>query len=769
MFATMRSTNLTDFRNINLLINNNKQDQMSKISNFKEYPHPHTRSSNSFNISAIQPLSCGATVRDYYLDKISIKSNSGKYINHRNNINYNQSNYNRKNNENYHDNYLNCNKSNNYNNDNHVYYDQSNNDNNGDNLNYNQSNNDDHVNYDESNNDHVNYNQSNNDDHVNYDRSNNDDHVNYDRSNNNDHVNYDRSNNGNVNYDQSNNDDHVNYDRSNNDHVNYDRSNNDDNHTNNDKDNNLNHNHNNVNNNQKRGDGYIRKNNENKWITVPNKNKINYYICLTDKLDGNIFNKRMNEKYKNWQKVNLDRKIKHRVKFVVAEGKYAWDRRLYNIKTVIKSRLNVPILTNKIDLHILLMQRSPNMIPKTFVYPRDNDYILKNISFNNVWVWRPEGGYAGKGVHFINSKQKYKDILKNCKTKRALLSRYIKPMLYNEHKFHLRMFFMIVKTSEELKTYVFNSGLIAPAAKPYINGKYEENSIHDTRLRHKDIRFPRDFPKYESNQNISSENVFEEMTNILRNVSKYIQPHVKLYPESKSAFEIFGCDFMIDESGHVYLIEINFKPDFGRSKYEEKLWLSKIIFEGIFETAIDPLFSTHQDNPQNISKNKTSSSQVLKSADYLERNGFSELICDKDSIIKENTVLNKCDHCSCESEKIITNDHQMSEYFANTRENHKYSGEGGSGVSSHEIDSIKSSSELDVKYDKINVGKNDSENTQTLSEHNIISEEIISKPLKDTSEYLSGSNYFKKNNEKSPKQNYKQNYKQVVLLYTYKY
>ena len=402
----------------------------------------------------------------------------------------------------------------------------------------------------------------------------------------------------------------------------------------------------------------------NEWKVVTNRRKVQRrYLCLIDKLDISTFNRiAANHGYYDWISVGI-RQAENQLQplyFVIAEGKHSWNRRLYNLRTEIKSRLHVPYLTNKIDLHKLLRIRAPNVIAETFIYPHDHDQITPNSFCNSVWVWRPEGGYGGQGVHFIDCYENYKEIINNYRRRteltptntreknesklmdisnfeimngndyyvennyrryqnskvhtpqreRAVISRYVEPLLMNGYKFHLRLFFLLICKSNGISTYLYKSGLIASALKPFEMSNFENNDIHDTRLCHQDLRFPRDFPtenndidvnnidanndidsnNIDENNDIDANKVFNGAIDILTTVSREIDGWVTLYPECNNAFEIFGCDLMVDRNGKVYLIEINFKPDFSRRTNRETKWLSDFIFEGIFEAALDPLF-----------------------------------------------------------------------------------------------------------------------------------------------------------------------------------
>jgi hypothetical protein len=56
------------------------------------------------------------------------------------------------------------------------------------------------------------------------------------------------------------------------------------------------------------------------------------------------------------------------------------------------------------------------------------------------------------------------------------------------------------------------------------------------------------------------------------------------YSESDNAFEMLGCDFMVDAAtGKVWLIEINFKPGHQQLAQAEQDTLSMVVLSGIHQ------------------------------------------------------------------------------------------------------------------------------------------------------------------------------------------
>jgi RimJ/RimL family protein N-acetyltransferase len=304
---------------------------------------------------------------------------------------------------------------------------------------------------------------------------------------------------------------------------------------------------------------------------------------------------------------------------MILDGKSLYDHDLFDIKANLKGRLKTTDITNKVNLH---QNIKDDFLPETYVIDREIDYSFMN--GKDWWIWRPEMGYKGRGIEYIRTVEEAQKLQRQLLKKhrgefrhRALISKVIKdPLLYyvnggsnsssDGYKFHFRMYFIIYKSQAgEFKAYLVNKGEIFTAETPYIHAKFEDKSIHDTH-QESTIGSPT-YPKYCDRLGIASHRlndsdcslILDSMVDILKTiVSKdFVRDKIEVYPESKSGYEIMGCDFMIDRSGKVFLLEINDKigfPEKTESTYE---WLNTIIANALFETVIGPrFFGTGTDN-----------------------------------------------------------------------------------------------------------------------------------------------------------------------------
>jgi len=82
-------------------------------------------------------------------------------------------------------------------------------------------------------------------------------------------------------------------------------------------------------------------------------------------------------------------------------------------------------------------------------------------------------------------------------------------------------------------------------------------------------------------------NIQTKMSHLLKRIVETGRNRFILYPESQSAYQLYGCDFMIDYRGEVYILEINYKPSFGKKYIRE---VSDRILTPLINEIIKPHF-----------------------------------------------------------------------------------------------------------------------------------------------------------------------------------
>ncbi len=272
----------------------------------------------------------------------------------------------------------------------------------------------------------------------------------------------------------------------------------------------------------------------------------------------------------------------------------------------------------QMELHVFLMRHAPDIVCESVLVPA-NSTRPPRMPDRDPWIWRPEGGWSGEGVVAFNHQRDLDDIWAKHrdkhrrKPKRALISRlacwyqctkirflshfittqqtlhpgrYItNPLLTEEgFKFHVRLHMIVVATPQGKRAAIYNEGEIVLSKKPYVPRHFYDKDLHDTHVKNNKPRnFPADFPGGAP----AAADFRRKAITLLDRYFTLAWDEIKWYTdESDGGFELYGCDFMIDTTGRVFLIEINSKPGFLRVKKEQ---LSILILGGIAEFALqDP-------------------------------------------------------------------------------------------------------------------------------------------------------------------------------------
>ncbi|CAF1193243.1 unnamed protein product [Adineta steineri] len=183
-----------------------------------------------------------------------------------------------------------------------------------------------------------------------------------------------------------------------------------------------------------------------------------------------------------------------------------------------------------------------------------------------------------------------------------IVQRYIKnPKLlstYQNRKFHLRVY---VVAERNLRIYVYDGILALFASLSYDESddqsfdrlRHITNTCAqiDTKLQEDDL-VKEFFTLEELNDDIRS-NIFEQIKLILNDIFTGLHNEVTIFQPLKNAFEIYGFDFLIDETNQVYFLEANAYPDFRQTGNSLSI-LIKELFQNIVQQIILPYFGYEQ-------------------------------------------------------------------------------------------------------------------------------------------------------------------------------
>jgi tubulin---tyrosine ligase len=177
---------------------------------------------------------------------------------------------------------------------------------------------------------------------------------------------------------------------------------------------------------------------------------------------------------------------------------------------------------------------------------------------------------------------------------------YIHPPLlldsFDKRKFHIRTYVIAVGA---LKVYVYRPMLALSAAKEYKAPWLDPDlKVHltNTCLQGTDVREGSVRMFWDLEDSVHSllpgwkERVFVQICeitgNLFESAARNMIAHFQTLPCS---FEIFGLDFLVDEGGTAWLLEVNAFPDFKQTG-EDLKGLVQGLFEEVMDAAVKPFF-----------------------------------------------------------------------------------------------------------------------------------------------------------------------------------
>jgi tubulin---tyrosine ligase len=177
----------------------------------------------------------------------------------------------------------------------------------------------------------------------------------------------------------------------------------------------------------------------------------------------------------------------------------------------------------------------------------------------------------------------------------------LRPLLlssYNRRKFHVRTYVLAVGA---LRVYVYRPMLALFAANPYTPPMREGASdlrahLTNTCFQDESTKSTSVHPFWDLDASDISTNwkngVFEQICQVTGEVfeaaAKEQMVHFQTLP---NAFEVFGVDFLVDETFNVWLLELNAYPDFRQTGEGLQEKIVGGLFEEIAKVAIAPFFN----------------------------------------------------------------------------------------------------------------------------------------------------------------------------------
>ena len=212
---------------------------------------------------------------------------------------------------------------------------------------------------------------------------------------------------------------------------------------------------------------------------------------------------------------------------------------------------------------------------------------------NKILIVKAGISFGQKGVQIITNDKELYNAKKRFNPQYTIVSTYIRnPLLWKGKKFHLRPFILVYYDGKQIHCFHKIYHRVLTAHQEYKQSDWLNTDIHISGGKNTSemIKWPDDF-------NLSKEMLAtcnHSLNSCIKEICKMIEKILpKPYPESTSAFELFGPDIMLDETGHAWLLEINKKCGFGRLNNDNlELWdeynkkLSQEFFSWILDTVV---------------------------------------------------------------------------------------------------------------------------------------------------------------------------------------
>lgn len=278
-----------------------------------------------------------------------------------------------------------------------------------------------------------------------------------------------------------------------------------------------------------------------------------------------------------------------------------YDASYYNTPTLLMNILDdsKEVITNKSNLYFNFHKKFPAKCAKYMAKTWDaRKFPTNKFNNNSIYIVRPvgPGAFSGFGIKVLKTEKELDIVLKNLKLfPKVIISEYINPMLWEGKKFHIRAYFLVKIIDNVMSCYFYDFYEIFTAEKPYKQSDWGNKDIHDTHLKSakKYILGPNDFDN--TTKKLFNTEIFPKMKDCMFYVSKIMDGNAKPFDNSKNAYEVFGCDFMVDNNYNVILMEVNKHTGLSMADFpDRKEEFSRIYFSKINDLVLEPYFTPNK-------------------------------------------------------------------------------------------------------------------------------------------------------------------------------
>lgn len=237
------------------------------------------------------------------------------------------------------------------------------------------------------------------------------------------------------------------------------------------------------------------------------------------------------------------------------------------------------------------------------------------------WILKPSVTNKGTDISIVHDWEELLDALEETPDIREwVLQRYVeRPLLVQGHKFHLRVYIICIGA---LKVYMFERVLMLLAAHKYdasVDDPYshltntargvEDDSFDEDLcvqllddLPHHLVRERPDLAPDMAHANMHTEKIRKDMREQIGDLFAAYENEYTIFAPMSNCFELYGLDFLVDETLGVHLLEVNPGPDFKQTGDRLKTVIAELMEQTCALVIDDKLFDTSSaaDQHENI-------------------------------------------------------------------------------------------------------------------------------------------------------------------------
>ena len=240
----------------------------------------------------------------------------------------------------------------------------------------------------------------------------------------------------------------------------------------------------------------------------------------------------------------------------------------YSKCEIVNQLQDVNPLGNKKDqynIHLNYYKKRPDYIPLTISFNHNSLEELKQLFVSNpredppVYIVKPENSLSRTGVGVVRNYLELMSHLDHYSDYQEwIIQDYIdNPLLFNNKKFHFRIYIIYVQTENSTTAYLSKNGFIYTANKEFETDTFDPNIVLSGENSKNNVFYiPEDFTRSFGKQ-VWDNMVFPQIVKITRETIRSTVEHLKCPAKKQKCFKILGYDILINKDFKCFLAEIN--------------------------------------------------------------------------------------------------------------------------------------------------------------------------------------------------------------------